>query len=124
MMAAQVIRNYLSESQRRFNRKTEGISMALEYTFNPAYGRGITVSPVSSSARSEIGKGSKSIVVSNLGTDECYVRTGDSSVTATSADYVVLPSQQVSLTKFQDDTHIAYLSTSGTTLHIIPGEGI
>jgi hypothetical protein len=98
--------------------------MALEYTFNPAYGRGVTVSPIATSARSEVGKGSKSLVVSNLGPDECYVRTGDSSVTATTADYVVLPYQQVSLTKFQDDTHIAYLSTTGTTLHIIPGEGI
>ena len=98
--------------------------MAIDTTFNPAYGRGVVVTPAASSARTALGRGSKSIVVTNSGAGLCYVATGDSSVTASDADYPVLPSQQVSLGKFQDDTHVAYISADGTTLHIIAGEGM
>ena len=98
--------------------------MAIDTSFNPAYGRGVVVTPAGTSASSELGRGSKSIVVTNSGAGLCYVRTGDSSAVASDADYPVLPSQQVSLGKFQDDTHVAYISADGTTLHIIAGEGM
>lgn len=97
--------------------------MALE-TFNPAYTQGVTLTATTTSSRSACGQGSMSLVVSNLGTVAVYVRVGTSTVTATAADYVVLPGQQVSLTKFQDHTHIAALSVSGSqSVHVIPGEG-
>lgn len=98
--------------------------MAIDTTFNPAYGRGVVVSPAATTASSELGRGSKSLVVTNLGAAVCYVRSGDSTVTASTADYPVLSGQQVSLGKFQDDTHVAYISADGTSLHIIAGEGM
>jgi hypothetical protein len=98
--------------------------MAINTSFNPAYGRGVVVSPGATTASSEIGVGSKSIVLTNLGDNVCYVRSGASGVTATTADYPVLSGQQVSLGKFQDDTHVAYISADGTSLHIIAGEGM
>lgn len=98
--------------------------MAINTSFNPAYGRGVVVSPGATTASSEIGVGSKSIVLTNLGDNVCYVRSGSSAVTATTADYPVLSGQQVSLGKFQDDTHVAYISADGTSLHIIAGEGM
>ena len=64
--------------------------MAIDTTFNPAYGRGVVVTPAASSASTALGRGSKSIVVTNSGAGLCYVATGDSSVTASSADYPVL----------------------------------
>jgi hypothetical protein len=98
--------------------------MAINTSFNPAYGRGVVVSPAATTASSEIGVGSKSIVLTNLGDNVCYVRVGGSTVTATTADYPVLSGQQVSLGKFQDYTHVAYISADGTSLHIIAGEGM
>lgn len=98
--------------------------MALTTTFNPAYGTGVEVAPAASSAATEIGFGSQSIVVTNLGSSVAYVRCGLSTVAASTADYPVLGGQQVSLTKFQDHTHVAYISAAGTSLHIIAGEGM
>ena len=95
-------------------------------TFSPAYGNGISVSPTTSTATSALDSKSRgSIVVSNKHASiNCYVRTGDSTVVATAADYIVLFGQQVSLTKDPAHTHVAYLSASGTgSLHIIPGDG-
>jgi hypothetical protein len=98
--------------------------MAIKTVFNPAWGSGITVSPTSSSASAEIGGGNKTVVFTNTGTNVCYVRCGDSSVTATTADYPVVVGQQVAIGKFQDYTHVAYISAGGTDLHIIAGEGL
>ena len=98
--------------------------MAINTAFNPAWGTGVSVSPAATSASSEMGTGSKTIVVTNTGAAICYVRCGDSTVAATTADYPVLAGQQVALGKFQDDTHVAYISASGTDLHIICGEGM
>ena len=98
--------------------------MSINTAFNPAYGKGVVVAPAASSASSEVGVGSKTVVLSNLGSNVCYVRTGGSTVAATTADYPVLAGQQVALGKFQDDTHVAYISASGTDLHIICGEGM
>jgi hypothetical protein len=98
--------------------------MSIDATFNPAYTKGITVAPTSVSAASTIGDGSKSLCLTNLGSFVVYVRAGTSGVVATQADYPVLPLTQVSISKSQDKTHVAYVTASGTgSLHIIAGEG-
>ena len=97
--------------------------MAVLDTFAPAYGQGITVSPAAASASSTIGVGSKSLTLTNLGAEVCYVRVGKAGIVATTADYPLLAGTQVSISKFQDDTTVAYISAVGTSLHIIPGEG-
>lgn len=92
--------------------------------FMPAYTQGITVAPTTSSASSTIGAGAKSVCFTNLGAVTCYVRISGSAVSATAADYPVLPSTQIVLEKPQDFSIIAYISASGTgSLHILPGEG-
>lgn len=97
--------------------------MAVLDTFAPWYGSGIVVSPGVASASSTIGRGSKSLTLTNLGANLCYVRVGTGSITASAADYPLLSGAQVSISKAQDDTTVAYISASGTTLHILPGEG-
>lgn len=99
--------------------------MAVQASFEPVYQTGITVSPTTSSASSAIGFGSKNLVVTNLSLSVvAYIRVGVAGITASTADYPLLPSTQVSLGKCQDDTTVAYITSSGTgSVHIIPGEG-
>lgn len=98
--------------------------MSIDVTFNPSYTKGITVAPSTVSAASAIGFGSKTLCITNLGSFVVYVRVGDSDVVATAADYPILPLTQLSIGKNQDETHVAYVTSSGTgSLHIIPGEG-
>lgn len=97
--------------------------MAILETFAPAYGSGIVVSPGAASASSTIGRGSKSLTLTNLGTEVCYVRVGAGTVTASTADYPMPIGAQVSISKNQDHDTVAYISANGTSLHIIPGEG-
>jgi hypothetical protein len=98
----------------------------IEQTFAPAYGQGVVVASVTtSSAASAVGFGSKSLTITNTGdANAVYLRTGLSTAVATTADYCLMPGAQVSISKPQDHTHIAYItSTSTTGLHAIPGEG-
>lgn len=98
--------------------------MSQEYTFTPVYGQGITVAPTTSSATSVIGRGQKQLCVTNTGDVVCYVRPVTGSGAATAADYAVLPSTQVCITKDKLADSVSYLSASGTgALHIIAGEG-
>lgn len=99
----------------------------INQTFGPAYGSGASVASVTAtSGSSAIGAGSKSIVVTNTGSNSVYVRTGLSGLTAAAGtDYIVLALTQVSISKPQDHTHIAYVCDAALTssLHVIPGEG-
>ena len=99
--------------------------MAVQASFEPSYTRGITVAPSTASASSVIGVGSKSLVFTNLSESViAYVRVGNAGITASTADYPLLPNSQISVSKCQDDTHVAYITASGTgSVHIIPGEG-
>jgi len=99
--------------------------MSVQASFNPAYGSGVTVAPTSTSASSTVGFGSKALVITNLSsTVVAYVRVGEGSATATTADYHVLPSTQVSISKAQDQNVVAYITASGSSsLHIMAGEG-
>ena len=98
----------------------------IEQTFAPAYGQGVVVASVTTtSAASAVGFGAKSLVVTNTGsTNAVYLRTGISTAVATTADYCLMPNAQVSISKPQDHTHIAYITAASTSsLHVIPGEG-
>ena len=96
-------------------------------SFQPSYGNGITVAPSGTSASStSVGEGAENVVITNLSSSViAYVRIGEGAQTATTADYPVLPSTQVSLTKGRYESTVAYI-TGGTTgsLHIIPGRGL
>ena len=99
--------------------------MSTENTFQVAWGQGISVAPTNTSARSEIGSGNSVLCITNTGTETLYVRCGDSGVVATAADYILLVGAQVTISKFKNMTHLAYLSATATdgALHAIPGEG-
>ena len=97
--------------------------MAVLETFAPSYGKGVTVTPGVASATTTVGEGSKSLTLTNTGSNICYVRVGSSGITASTADYPVLAGTQVSISKAQDHTTLAHISADGTTLHVIPGEG-
>lgn len=94
--------------------------------FAPTFGSGVVVASVTTtSARSTIGVGNKSIAVTNTGgTNAIFVRTGLSDAVATTADMIVQPNQQVFISKPEDHTHVAYITgTSTSSAHIIAGEG-
>ena len=98
--------------------------MSQQYPFTPAYGTGITVAPTVSSARSTHGRGYKQLVISNIGSVNCYVKPLTDSGSASSEDYLILPNSQVVITKDKKANMIAYISETGTgSLHIIAGEG-
>ena len=98
----------------------------INQAFGPAFGSGVVVASVTTtSAASACGAGNMSLAVTNTGgTNAIFVRTGLSTVVATTADYVVMPNQQVKISKPLDHTHVAYItSTSTSSAHIIAGEG-
>jgi len=97
----------------------------IDQTFAPAYGQGDTANVTSTSASSAIGVGSKSIVITNMGASNIFVRTGLTGLAATTAGYILLPLSQVSISKPQDHTHVAYICAGSDTssINIIPGEG-
>ena len=94
-------------------------------TFAPAYGQGIVVSPGNTSANSVIGKNNTSLCITSRNSVECFVRIGTGAgLAATTADYLVPPNGQVSISKFLDYDRIAYIAPAGGgSLHIMPGEG-
>lgn len=97
--------------------------MSINAPFNPLRGGNVVVSPAAASANTAIGLGHKSIRFTNSGAAICYVRIGFGTQTATTADTPVLAGTSVILSKAQDDDNVAYISASGTTLNIQPGEG-
>lgn len=98
--------------------------MTVHATFAPSYTKGITVAPGIASASTTIGKGSKTLCLTNLSTTVCYVRVSTGSATATAADYPVPAGAQVTISKPQDDDTVSYVTAAGTaSLHILPGEG-
>jgi hypothetical protein len=98
--------------------------------FAPKYGSGVTVASVTTTSASSSLRtndtGNGQVVVTNTGIVPLYVRTGDSSVVATTADYLVVPNYgQIVLTMKATDTHIAYITESSTSsLHAIIGDGV
>lgn len=96
-------------------------------TFTPAYGNGDSLTAGATSASLEIDSSANrpSVVITNDGDDIVYVRTGDSSVVATTADYPILGKNQVSISKDHRHTHIAIIAPVGTPIvHAIAGNGL
>jgi hypothetical protein len=94
-------------------------------TFSPAYGQAIVVTPGNTSANSALGKNVTSLCITSRNSVECFVRVGKGvGLAATTADYLVPPNGQVSISKFLDYDRIAYIAPAGGgSLHIMPGEG-
>ena len=93
-------------------------------TFAPTFGGGQTVAPGTSSAAITLAKNNKSVLLTNLGTETVYVRLSPAAVAATIADYPVLASSQVTISKAAGSLHVSYLTASGTgSLHVMGGEG-
>lgn len=98
--------------------------MAVNQSFDPKYGSGITVTPNVTSASSVVGLGNKSLNLTNLSsTVVVYVRVGTAPVTATTADMPILPNQRVVISKAHESDTVAYISSAAGSLHIITGEG-
>lgn len=98
--------------------------MAEITTFAPSYGSAQTVAPGAATASITIGKGSKSLCLTNLGTFACYVRVTTGASSATIADYALNAGAQVSISKSQDADTVSYIAPAGnTSLHVMPGEG-
>jgi hypothetical protein len=92
--------------------------------FSPGYGHGTVLSPAASSANAAIDAASQTLCLTNLGANVCYVRvTDDATATASTADYPIPGGAQVTVTKPREFNRIAHISASGTTLHVMPGEG-
>lgn len=96
--------------------------MSAEQPFNPQYGSGQVLSPAAGSANVTVPP-TKQLILTNLGVNVCYIRCGESSQTATTADYPVPPGLQVTITKDERHLNMAHISAGGTTLHVMGGEG-
>lgn len=99
--------------------------MANIETFAPAYGNALIVTPGNTSANSEIPVDTTTLCITSRNSVECFIRVGTGvGLAATTADYLVPPNGQVSISKFRDYDRIAYIAPAGGgSLHIIPGEG-
>lgn len=97
--------------------------MTLYTPFQPKTGGNVVVTPSGTSANTTIGAGNQSIRFVNSGANICYVRLGKGTQTATTADMPVRSGESVIVAKGEDITDCAYISASGTTLNIQPGEG-
>lgn len=104
--------------------------MSVIAPFAPHYTRGQVVAPAAASASIKIGLHKKSLCLTNLGTNVCYVRVSQSDplfpnadISASTADYPVLPGAQVVVSKPTDTDTLSFISAAGTSLHVISGEG-
>jgi hypothetical protein len=98
--------------------------MAEVQTFAPGFGTGVVITTAAGSAATAVRPGTNGLCLTNTGTVTVYMRTGDSSAVASTADYPVLAGQQVTITRFADFTHVATISPAGAgELHVMGGQG-
>jgi hypothetical protein len=98
--------------------------MTARQPVQPVYGGGAVLTPASSAATATLVTGNKQLILTNLGANVCYVRVGQTTViAATTADYPIPAGAQVVITKSLDDDKLSHISASGTTLHVMNGEG-
>lgn len=97
--------------------------MSVKQPVNPNYNTGQVVTPAAASAQITLPKGNKQVILTNLGANVCYVRIGTGTLTASTADFPVRAGDQVIVTKAMDDSTLAHISASGTTLQVITGDG-
>lgn len=97
--------------------------MTIRAPFNPSRGGNQVVTPAAASAEVTISAGSKSVRLVNSGAAICHVRIGAGPQTATTADLPIRNGSEIIVSKAEGENTVAYISASGTTLHIHPGEG-
>ncbi len=97
--------------------------MTVRAPFQGARGQNQVVSPNSSSASVSINNINKSVRLVNSGSNICYVRIGEGSQTANTSDTPVRAGESLVVQRQENETTVAYISASGTTLNIQPGEG-
>lgn len=101
--------------------------MTVKAPFQPIYGSNQVATAAATSASLPINQAARSIRVLNNGAGSAYFRvyssTDGSPGTASAADYPILPGVSVTLSKSLGQDRVAFLSTAGTTLEIITGEG-
>lgn len=97
--------------------------MTIKAPVQPGYGTGQTVTPGAAAATVTLTIGSKQLILTNLGTNPCYVRVGQSVANASISDYPVPAGAQVVISKAQGDNQLSHISAVGTTLHVMNGEG-
>lgn len=102
--------------------------MEIQKPFIPRRGGGQTVSSVPVTSTSiTIGAGSDVLVFTSpsSNTGIVYVAIGPVGVTATTADYPIIPGSQVSIGKFLDDGTVALVCPTGSAdIHVIGGIGV
>lgn len=98
--------------------------MTIRAPFQGELGQNQVVTPAGTSASVTVNAVSKSVRLVNSGaTNLCHVRIGKGTQTATTADLVVRANSEIVVQKADGDNTVAYISASGTTLHIQTGEG-
>ena len=100
--------------------------MTIRAPFQPSRGGNQVVSPAAASATVTISGGSKSVRLVNSGSSNiCHVRIGtaESAATATTSDLPIRANSEIIVSKAEGEDTVAFISASGTTLHIQPGEG-
>jgi hypothetical protein len=102
--------------------------MTIQSNFQPRYGSGQIASPAVGSATLTIGKDNRTLRIKNTGaTNPMSFRTGrasDGTVTAVvNTDPTLYPGEVMYIAKPPDHDTLAYVSTAGTTMHVIAGEG-
>jgi len=91
--------------------------------FQPSRGANITVTANGTSASINIDPIAKSVRLVNEGAAICYVRWGVGNQTATVNDFVLRANSEAYVRKGDGENTIAYISPTGTTLHIQTGNG-
>lgn len=84
----------------------------------------VSLSVSGTSARVAYGVSRQNIVIQNAGTSVAFVRSGDSSVTATTSHLPILPGAIMTLSREITDTHLAAISGTSTTLYITSADGV
>lgn len=97
--------------------------MTIKAPVQPGYGTGQVLTPAAGAATATLTPSSKQLILTNLGANVCYVRVGTGTLTATTADYPVPAGAQVVITKAMGDDKLSHISATGTTLHVMNGEG-
>lgn len=97
--------------------------MAIQAPFQAQRGANQVVTPGAASASVTIAEFPKSVRLVNSGANICHVRIGQGTQTATTADTPVLAGSELIVHRQEGENTVAYISASGTTLHIQTGEG-
>jgi hypothetical protein len=99
--------------------------MAYNQAFAPSFGTGVVTTTSTVSASLTVAKGTKAVAITNLGATTVYAKVGSVAITATAADYPILPACHAVISKDIYDTIIAVVSPDGSgSVHTILGEGV